>query len=87
MSGSPREGRVVVLRVDAGAAEWLAAARGRAHDAPQSLNALLRGRSRVELTSAEADSALRWARTVPGWDDDGPPPLFVYDGSEPLTRA
>ena len=78
--------RVVVLRVDPGAVDWLAAACSR-RDAPPALRALLLGRSRVELDAVDARCALEWARTVPGWDDDAPPPLFVYDGSEVLARS
>jgi hypothetical protein len=48
---------------------------------------LLRGRTRVELRPDEAALALAWARTVPGWDDDRRPPLFVYDGSVLLART
>ena len=75
--------RVVVLRVSDSAGEWMAAARRRADDAPVTLGALLRGRSRVELSVAEAEAALAWASSVPGWDRYGDPPLFVYDPSAP----
>ena len=77
----------VVLRIDAGAAGWLDAARGREREAPDAVRPLLRGRKRVELAPDEAEQALSWARTVPGWDDDRRPPLFVYDGSVPLART
>jgi hypothetical protein len=75
-----------VLRVDAAAAAWLAATRGREPDAPQALRGLLQGRSRVELSRAEAEAALRWAIAA-GWDDDAHPPLFIYDGGEVVARS
>ena len=67
-----------MLRVDPAAAEWLAALRDR-HDAPEALRGLLRGRSRVELSHAEAEAALRWV-SASGWEDEERPPLFIYDG-------
>ena len=38
----------------------------------------LAGRSRVEVAPTEAQDALKWAATVPGWDDDRRPALFVH---------
>jgi hypothetical protein len=87
VSPIPPAERVVVLRLDPGAADWLAVARGRAGEAPATLVPLLRGRTRVELSPTEAEAALAWASTVPGWDDDGRPPLFVYDGSVLLAAG
>jgi hypothetical protein len=78
--------RRVVLRVDAGAAAWLAAARAREREAPPALRGLLRGRSRVELSQAEADAAIRWA-LAGGWDDEARPPLFIYDGADAVARS
>jgi hypothetical protein len=67
------------LRVSDRAREsvWLESAR-RAPDAPPAIRAVLHGRWRVELTAEEAWSALAWARTVEGWDDDSRPPLWIY---------
>ena len=72
----------LVLRLDPAAGEWLAAARRSAHDAPDALRALLAGRSRVEVDPVEAERALAWAALVPGWHEDGRPPLFVYTPGE-----
>jgi hypothetical protein len=68
----------VVLRLDRGAAEWVAAASTRRRTAPDPIRTLLTGRSRVEVTEAEAEIALQWASELPGWDEDGRPPLFVH---------
>jgi hypothetical protein len=46
--------------------------------APPAIRSLLEGRSRVEVTAADASAALAWARTVDGWDDDALPPVWVY---------
>jgi hypothetical protein len=72
--------RPTVLRVDPGAAEWLAALRAHHRDVPQSLRPLLLGRSRVELSQAEAEAALRWASDA-DWDGLERPPLSIYYGA------
>jgi hypothetical protein len=68
----------LVLRLDPGADEWLAAARARAADVPDAIRALLAGRSRVEVGPDEAERALEWAARLPGWREDARPPLFLY---------
>jgi hypothetical protein len=73
-----------VLRVDAGSDEWLAAARVRASAAPDSIRALLAGRSRVEVEQVEARRAILWASQLPGWDEHGRPPLFVHSPGETI---
>jgi hypothetical protein len=73
----------LVLRIDPAAArEWLAAARDGSRDAPDSMRALLAGRSRVEVEPAEAERALAWGAQLPGWHEDGRPPLFVHTPGE-----
>jgi hypothetical protein len=72
-------GSYQALRLGPGAAgsEWWSAARRRA-DVPPAVGALLSGRSRVEVTQAEAVAALAWAGRLDGWNTVTPP-LFVYD--------
>jgi hypothetical protein len=77
----------VVLRLDPGADEWLAAAHARAAEAPDPVRALLAGRSRVELGHAEAELALLWASRLPGWDENGRPPLFLHTPGELLVNT
>jgi hypothetical protein len=72
--------RPSVLRVDPGAAEWLAALRARQREVPQSLRPLLLGRSRVELSQAEAEAVLRWASDA-DWNGLECPPLSIYYGA------
>ena len=72
----------LVLRIDPAAGEWLAAARDGSRDAPDSMRALLAGRSRVEVEPAEAERALAWAAQLPGWNEDGRQPLFVHTPGE-----
>ena len=59
-------------------AEWWAEAQARKAHAPTAIRALLAGRVRVELTAREAASAIDWASGLPGWETDGPAPLFVH---------
>lgn len=68
-----------VLRVHPGApaSDWWAAVRRR-RDAPAAIAALARGRSRVELTTDDADAALAWAGAIEGWGSAEPKPLFVH---------
>jgi len=56
---------------------WWAAARTSA-DVPSPVAALLRGRSRIELSADEADATLSWAAGLDGWADAEPKPLVVY---------
>ena len=72
------DGSYVVLRIDHAVAEWTEAARACARTAPEPIRALLTGRSRVEVAPQDAQDALTWAATVPGWDDDRRPALFVH---------
>jgi len=62
----------------ASASAWWGAARAAISSAPPAIRSLLEGRSRVEVTAADASAALAWARTVDGWDDDALPPVWVY---------
>jgi hypothetical protein len=68
------------LRVsdEAVAPEWWAAAHAHSHEAPQPVKALLAGRSRVEVSAAEAAGAIHWAAQLSGWTEGGQHPLFVY---------
>jgi hypothetical protein len=75
----------VVLRVDPTAHEWLESARRTG--APDSVRALLTGRSRVEVGVAEAEHALTWAAHLPGWLQDGRPALVVYTPGEMLVSG
>lgn len=59
------------------AEQWWSVARGRA-DVPTAVAALMGGRSRIELSAAEADAALAWAATVEGWANAEPKPLLVH---------
>jgi hypothetical protein len=45
--------------------------------APPAIRAILAGRSRVELTAAEAARAIAWASGLPGWDGASLTPLWV----------
>lgn len=45
---------------------------------PAAIAALARGRSRVELTTDDADAALAWAGAIEGWGSAEPKPLFVH---------
>jgi len=59
---------------------WWSAVRAR-HDIPPAIGALVRGRTRIELTRDEAGEAMAWARRLEGWADAQPKPLHVYPGS------
>ena len=59
---------------------WWSAVRVR-HDVPPAIVALMRGRTRVELTRDEAGEAMAWAGGLDGWADAQPKPLHVYPGS------
>jgi hypothetical protein len=62
---------------------WWAAARQAMADAPPAIRAILTGRSRVELSAAEAAEAIAWASGLPGWDSSGLTPLWVYLAAAP----
>ena len=66
----------VCLRADA--PDWWAAARRAERSAPPAIQAILRGRTRVEVCADEARAAIAWAAALDGWDPDGFPPLWVY---------
>jgi hypothetical protein len=70
----------VVLRIcpAASATAWWEAARQR-RDAPPPIAALIRGRSRIEVTPDEAAGALAWAGALAGWPTTDPKPLFVHE--------
>lgn len=57
--------------------DWWAAAR-RSADAPSAVTALMRGRSRIELSGDEADATLSWAAGLDGWADAESKPLVLY---------
>jgi len=59
---------------------WWSAVRAR-HDVPPGIMALVRGRTRVELTRDEAGEAMAWAGRQEGWADAEPKPLHVYPDS------
>jgi hypothetical protein len=60
-----------------GAEPWWKAALG-SDDVPGAVAALIRGRTRVELSAAEADATLTWAAGLAGWAEAEPKPLVVY---------
>jgi hypothetical protein len=66
------------IRPRASAAAWWEDAATR-RDAPPPIAALLRGRTRVELTTEEAARALDWAGALAGWAGAEPKPLFVHE--------
>jgi hypothetical protein len=70
----------IALRIAprASAPAWWEAA-GQRRDAPAPVTALLRGRSRVEVTADEAASALAWAGALAGWPAAEPKPLYVHE--------
>lgn len=57
---------------------WWAAARQAMTGAPPAIRAILAGRSRVEVSEAEAAEAIAWASGLPGWDSNSLTPLWVY---------
>jgi hypothetical protein len=77
------------LRIDSGASTgiWWTAASQR-HDAPAAIAALLGGRTRVEVTHEEAQSALAWAAGIAGWAGADRKPVFLYEpASRPLIGS
>ena len=68
-----------VLRIcpSASAPDWWSAAHQR-RDAPAAIAALMSGRTRVEVTAAEATLAIAWAGGIAGWAAAEPKPLFIH---------
>jgi hypothetical protein len=75
----PADSSYLALRAVHGpsSAAWWFAARSR-HDSPAAISALLRGRTRVEVSEPEAGQALDWAALVAGWTDADPKPLVLH---------
>jgi hypothetical protein len=73
---------IAVLRVcpDVEAAAWWQSV-SRRDDVPPAIAALAAGRTRVELSYAEAEHALTWAARVEGWSATARP-LSVHVPSE-----
>jgi hypothetical protein len=69
------------LRIVSGsdAGTWLSAARD-SDGVPRPVAALLGGRTRIEVSPEEANAAMAWAATLPGWTDADPKPLLVHPG-------
>jgi hypothetical protein len=65
------------VRPSASASDWWSAA-SRRRDAPAAIGALLRGRSRIELSEADAVAALAWAGDLEGWAAAEPKPVFIH---------
>jgi hypothetical protein len=65
------------VRTHAEASPWWESARRAAHTAPPAMRSILAGRSRVELSEAEARAVIAWACTLDGWDY-GLAPLYIY---------
>jgi hypothetical protein len=76
---SPEHHAFYALRIcpKATADAWWSAVRSR-HDVPPAITALMHGRTRVELTRAEAGAAIAWAGRLDGWADAQPKPLHVH---------
>jgi hypothetical protein len=60
------------------APQWWAAARVAADGAPHAIQAILAGRTRVEVSAEEATAALAFAQTLEGWDPERLAPVWVY---------
>ena len=65
------------IRSHAQASPWWEAAQRAADTAPPAMRSILAGRSRVELSAAEAQDAIAWASNLEGWDY-GLAPVYVY---------
>jgi hypothetical protein len=65
------------VRTHAQASPWWEAAQRAADTAPPVMRSILAGRSRVELSEAEARAAIAWACSLDGWDY-GLAPVYVY---------
>jgi hypothetical protein len=74
------EDEIVVLRVadDQGARQSLERLVVGNGSLPWPIEALASGRKRLELTRADAEAAVAWARGQAGWDD-AHAPVFIYD--------
>jgi hypothetical protein len=59
-------------------AEWWRSARSATAGVPPAIRAILAGRTRVEVSAAEASAVLVWARSLQGWDPDALAPVWVY---------
>jgi hypothetical protein len=75
------------VREESVAVEWWASAHDHRHDAPPAIQALLSGRTRVEVSATEADEAIQWAARLPGWNHDGPTPLYVHPPTADQPRS
>jgi len=64
---------------------WVTASQRR--DTPRAILALLAGRERVELSSAETIESLAWAERVDGWPESGEPPLRAYPHDPRFSAA
>jgi hypothetical protein len=53
-------------------------ARAAADRAPRAIQAILTGRTRVEVSAEDATAALAFARTLDGWDPERLTPVWVY---------
>jgi hypothetical protein len=60
------------------APQWWTSARRAADRAPWAIQAILAGRTRVEVSAREATAALAFARTLDGWDPERLTPVWVY---------
>jgi hypothetical protein len=67
----------------ADAPRWWTSAREGADRARWAIQAILAGRTRVEVSAHEALAALAWARSLEGWDPDRLTPLWVYPAAPP----
>jgi hypothetical protein len=70
----------------ADAPDWWVAARKGMTGAPPAIRAILAGRSRVEVTAAEAAEAITWASDLPGWNADRLTPVWVYPSADSWGR-
>jgi hypothetical protein len=77
---------VVRVRHDVDAARWWSAAADDA-DAPAVIQALLAGRSRVEVGLEEALEVRAWASRIDGWKPDGEQPLSFYPATPTTGRT
>jgi hypothetical protein len=62
----------------ADAPQWWTSARQAAARAPLAIQAILAGRTRVEVSAEEATDALAFARTLDGWDPERLTPVWIY---------
>jgi hypothetical protein len=74
------------VRRSVSAAAWWSPARNAGESAPDAVQAILAGCSRVEVSAHEANDLLAWARTLDGWDACPDEPLFVYPSPPPKLK-